>query len=200
MKKVLYFLLLASFCHSCTTQQHGGWDFYFDYVGEAAAKAAIHGEGSYQDPYGNQFGIWTNVFTINDRSSFKSGLNFTYQGANWKEENLSGVVRLSYLNVPLLYSYEAKSKIYAEVGLQPGYLLSAKDKYNGESHDFKDQVKSFELGLPVEVGYRLSNKFRLGAMAIYGLTNLNNGNGTADHNLMVGGKISYMLPHNMKSK
>jgi len=39
---------------------------------------------------------------------------------------------------------------YGEIGLQAGILLSAKDNYNGESDDWKEYFKTFDLGIPLK--------------------------------------------------
>jgi len=84
-------------------------------------------------------------------------------------------------------------KFFAEVGLQPGFLLAAKDKYNGHSDNYRDYISKFELGLPVGVGYRLNDLFTLSVRGIYGLTNINSDGMGNDHNLLVVGMVRYNI-------
>lgn len=151
------------------------------------------GETSYVDPIGVQIGVESKIVKINEKSSVSTGLNVSFQGADYVDPGITGTVNLTYLNVPLLYTYNFGKNIYGEVGLQPGLLISAKDKYNGESHDFKDDVSKFELGLPVGAGYRLNDNISFGVRGIYGLTNIDNSGEGNDHNLLVVGLIRYEI-------
>ena len=50
--------------------------------------------------------------------------------------------------LPLVIRYQTKSGFYGEAGVQPGLLLSAKDKYSGITDNYKDHVKKFDFGIP----------------------------------------------------
>lgn len=160
--------------------------------------AFIMGNESWKDPFGFQVGIEAKVLEMNNNSSVNLGLGFSKQGAGWEEGELSGRVNLYYLNVPLLYRYTSNQWIYGEIGLQPGILLSAKDKYNGITEDYKYGVKTFELGLPVGAGYQISEQLAVGVRVTYGLTNLDKlGSDVADHNVLAVVIVRYSL--NIKS-
>ena len=78
-------------------------------------------------------------------------------------------------------------------------MVGAKDK--GESadgfsynEDYSDDVKAFELGLPVGVGYNINEHISVGVRGIWGLTNNNDfGDGYKDHNYMVIGVVRYNI-------
>ena len=72
-----------------------------------------------------------------------------------------------YLNFPLTGRYMFGDNFYGEFGLQPGILLSAKDKYNGESYEWNEWVKTFDLGIPLGVGYDFPNNFGVGLRGTY---------------------------------
>jgi hypothetical protein len=60
------------------------------------------------------------------------------QGAKWEDNTdgfIEGRTNLLYLNIPFVMRYRFKNGIFAEAGIQPGLLLLAKDKYNGNSYD-----------------------------------------------------------------
>lgn len=159
-------------------------------------KATIRGDSSWNDPLSGQLALEQKVFELNENSSFYSGLGISYQGSSYEEQGFSGVVRLSYVSMPLLFNYESKCGIYGEIGLQPGFLLFARDKIAGsrESWSYGDFVKNFELGLPLGVGYRLNDQFRLGIRATYGITNMQNwGSDIRNHNLLITGVAGYRL-------
>jgi hypothetical protein len=150
-------------------------------------------ETSYVDPVGVQFGADIPVFAINKKSFINSGLNFSFQGADYVDPGISGTVNLIYLNVPFLYTYDFNKVFYAEAGLQPGYLISAKDKYNGVTDNYRDYVNKFELGLPIGGGYRLNEKISFGVRGTYGLTKINNSGDGNDHNLLIVALVRYNL-------
>lgn len=163
--------------------------FYF-----AFGSAFINGNDSWKDPVGLQVAIEAKFLEINDNSSISTGIGFSKQGAGWEESELSGRVNLYYLNIPIMYRYTSDKGIYGEIGLQPQILLSAKDKYNGITEDYKYGVKSFDLGLPVGAGYQINEQLSVGARVTYGLTNLDNlGSEISDHNVLVVAVIAYSL-------
>lgn len=197
MKKVFTIILLicilpiSAFCQYFTL-----WGLFF-----GCGSSTIFGGDSWKDPVGVQFGVESPIYEINDNSMILSGLNFTWQGAGYEEtynepgyggSTLSGRVRLGYLNVPLLFHFILKEKIYGEIGLQPGFLLAAKDKYDGESYDYKAHMNKFELGLPVGAGYRLNDMFDVGVRFTYGITSIDKGGGS-DHNFLAVAYLRYKL-------
>lgn len=107
------------------------------------------------------------------------GLNFSMQGArwedNWGEGQIKGTTRLVYLNIPLTGRYTFQNGFYVEAGVQPGFRLSAKDKYEGDSWDIKDLVKPFDFSIPLGFGYYFPNKFGVNLRIIPGVTNVNQG-------------------------
>jgi hypothetical protein len=132
--------------------------------------------------------------------TYWAGFNFSMQGARWEEdwgEGLTeGITRLWYLNIPLTSRYYFTNNVYGEIGLQPGFLLSAKDKYNDVSNDWKDWIKTFDLGIPLGVGYEFPNNFGIGLRVVPGVLNINDGEYAdyRDRNFTVGLKLSYIMP------
>ena len=128
------------------------------------------------------------------------GLSLSMQGARWEEdwgEGLTkGITRLWYLNVPLTTRYYLTDNLFAEAGLQPGFLLSAKDKYEDISYNYRDYIKTFDLGLPLGVGYEFPNNFGIGFRVTPGLTNINKGEyqDYKDRNLTISLRGIYTIP------
>lgn len=203
MKKFILLLLVGYLIQSCCIEKKQSNPYsYFDVsIGKTVIVWPGH-EISYVDPVGAQVGFETKVMELNENSSINSGLNISFQGSKYEDPESSGSVNLAYLNLPILYCHEFGHGFYGETGLQPGLLIGAKDKYNGESYDYKDQVKKFELGLPVGAGYNFKNGFGLGARATYGLTNLNNSEYEEGklHNLMVVAVFRYKFNWSMLGK
>lgn len=119
---------------------------------------------------------------------------YSMQGSKYDDPPYtSGKVVTSYINIPIIVRWRDKSGFYGETGVQPGFLLSAKDKYDGGSYDYKDYVSSFDFGVPVGVGYEFKNHIGIGARVTFGLSNVNKG-GTdpaKDHNFVGQFRVSY---------
>lgn len=135
--------------------------------------------------------------------AFMPGLQFSSQGGNYKEyNNLEGKIVTSYIQLPLLARYNTDGGFYAELGLQPGVLIAAKDKYDGNSDDFKSYLKGFDLGLPVGIGYKFKSGFGLGIRVTPGLSNIDKEKGDPDDqpnkNFVAGLRIGYTFPSKKK--
>ena len=203
MKKIIVLLLVAMTCQSCwfweeaerleEEERRQRELMAMLSFGKTTIVDPSSGETSYVDPIGAQVGIECKIVEVNKKSSLTTGLNFSIQGADYVDPGITGTVKLSYLNVPLLYSYDFSKNIFAEVGLQPGLLISARDKYNGHNDNYSDAIKKIEVGLPVGVGYRLNDKIDLGIRAILGLTNINSNGEGNDHNLLVVARVRYAI-------
>lgn len=160
----------------------------------------ITGSESWQGRLGLTVGVESRIHEISERSLLTAGLCFSFQGADWDESGMygyggySGTTSLTYVGIPVLFRHHFTEKLYGEAGLQPGFLLSAKDKYNGESYDYKDHVKKFDLGLPVGLCYRLTDRLTAGVRAIYGLSNLDKPSSDGnDHNLLILAVVKYQF-------
>jgi len=135
---------------------------------------------SYMTALGAQVGVEANFpFDCTLPLTAWAGLNFSMQGARWEDDwgegPIKGTTRLVYLNIPLTGRYTFENGFYVEAGVQPGFRLSAKDKYEGDSYDIKDLIKSFDFSIPLGVGYDFPNNFGVNLRIIPGVTNVNQG-------------------------
>ncbi|MCB9201950.1 MAG: PorT family protein [Flavobacteriales bacterium] len=151
--------------------------------------------GFYVGGYAN-IGI-TEVF------SFQPELLYSAQGAKF-EESGSGYsyeekLNLSYLNIPLMLQYELAEGFKAEFGPQVGFLLSAKDKwegsYAGESEsgdeDVKDAFKSIDFGLNIGLNYELESGLNFGARYNVGLSNIADEDDVDVKNAVISAGVGY---------
>jgi hypothetical protein len=97
-----------------------------------------------------------------------------------------------------MFEHKSDQGFLVEAGVQPGFLISAKDKYGGQSYDFKDQVKSFDFGIPVGVGYYFLNTFGVGVRYTHGLGNLNKDGSDKDHNRSFLLRLFWVFDNNKK--
>ncbi len=191
MRNIITFLIAGTVLYSCSTIKEAPQVDLKAGVGGASMEG-----GSYTDPLGMQVSVEVKLIELNKNSSLSTGLGYSLQGANYKDPDYSGTVRTSYLNVPLLYTYESNGGFYAEVGLQPALLLSAKDKgtiSNGGSYDenFKNSMGKVDIGVPIGGGYKFKNGLGIGARITYGLLKADKTAGESTHNLLITGILSY---------
>ena len=121
------------------------------------------------------------------------GLVFNMQGAK-REFNASVApgldvktkytANLNYLNIPVLAKFYVIPGLAIQAGIQPGFLLSAKEKYDGkvyvgnqvgaedETIDIKDICKTFDFSIPVGLTYEMGGLV-LDARYNIGVTNVN---------------------------
>lgn len=204
MKKIIILLLMTMVCQSCwwweeaererrEAERRQSEMMFMLGLGKTTIVDPSTGETSYVDPIGAQVGIESRIVEVNEKSSLDIGLNLSFQGADYVDPGITGTVKLSYLNVPILFNYDFSKNIFAEVGLQPGFLISARDKYRDQNDNYSDAIKKIEVGLPVGVGYRLNDKIDLGIRATFGLTNINSNGEGNDHNLLVVARARYAI-------
>ena len=82
------------------------------------------------------------------------GTKYTYSGDGYIETNKE---RLSYITLPITYSYEVIDGLRLEAGPDVSVLLSAKQKfeYNGmkDINDIKDEINNFQFGFNFGASY-----------------------------------------------
>ncbi len=145
----------------------------------AVVNSRIAGDSdSWNSAFGVQGGVEAHIpFNCTFPLTAWAGFNVSMQGAGWEEDwgegLIKGTTRLWYLNFPLTGRYQFGQNFYGELGIQPGVLLSAKDNYDGESEDWSDYFKTFDLGIPLGVGYEFPNNFGLGLRVTPGVLNIN---------------------------
>lgn len=127
-------------------------------------------------------------------------MNISMQGARWEDDwgegLVEGIVRMTYLNFPLMARYRLDNGIYGEAGIQPGFLLAAKDKYNGGSFNYREWMKPFDMSIPLNIGYEINSNLSAGLNVAVGLTNVNKGGDyiNKDRNLVIGGQVRWTFP------
>ncbi len=191
MKKFVILLILAWIGQSCCTTQYLVPLQNLDAIAGLGVSSNL-GSKSWSPKMGGQIGVEAPLFRFTQSSSVVTGLGASFQGAAWEEEMYSGKVNTSYLNIPFLYTYESPGGFYGQAGLQPGFLLSAKDKYDEGSYDYKDNMNKFDLGFPLAAGFIINDKVRVGARANIGLINNSNyPGGNKDHNFTFNAVFNY---------
>jgi outer membrane immunogenic protein len=153
---------------------------------------------SWKGTIGGQLGVIYNVVDLSEFLSARAELNISLMGAGWEDDfgegTVSGRTNLTYLNIPLVVRYQTEGGFFGEAGIQPGFLLSAKDKYEGDSFDYKEYLSSFDFSIIFGLGYEFENNLGVGIRVIPGLTNVNSSEYAdeyKDHNFVVAGRVTY---------
>lgn len=145
----------------------------------------VTGSESWTNRIGGQAGVMISLFRFGDNMTILGEVNGSLQGSGWEASGYEGVTNLVYLNLPFTFRYNFRGGFYGEAGLQPGFLLSAKDKYDGMSEDYMDHMKRFDLGLPLGIGYDFNERIGIGLRVVPGLTDITKDEDEKDSNLVI---------------
>ena len=124
-------------------------------------------------------------YQFHNSLALSAGLIESGQGTKWEDytseylDKEGKIVRDEYsismstqmLNIPLLLHAFVAPGLSFEVGVQPGFLLSAKNKMNDEEGDMKSLMKTFDLSIPIGISYEYMN-LQLDLRYNHGLTSL----------------------------
>jgi hypothetical protein len=161
--------------------------------------ANINGDSqSYSTLTGWQAGIMYCIFSSGGLFSCWLEPGYNAIGAKYGDSygggNYSGSVALGYIMVPVIARFQSEKGLFGDIGVQPQFLVSAKDKYSGGSHDYKNYVNGFDMGIPVGVGYEYKKKFGISARYCFGITNINKMSSDGkDHNSVFSIRLHYRL-------
>lgn len=95
------------------------------------------------------------------------------------------VSKLDYLTIPVMLRYSPAKIFNLHAGPQFGMLLSAKQEYNGNSEDMKDNLKGLDLGLGIGAGVDLPMGLGFSARYVAGLSDISD-----DTNSTQSGKLT----------
>jgi len=113
---------------------------------------------------------------ISDNFSFQPELMYSAQGAQMSEGSAKVVVKLDYINIPLMAKFYAADGFSIEAGPQVGFLIVAETKYEAEGEsetdDIKDDSNTIDFGLNFGLGYKLESGLNFGARYNLGLTTI----------------------------
>lgn len=141
-------------------------------------------------------------YGIAQNFSVAAGVLYSMQGCDFGEykvlaNNSLGITEdsgwdknqynLAYLNIPIVANYYVAPGLAIKAGIQPGFLLSAKNKvdafgaYEGGTVDMKKEMNSFDLSIPLGISYE-TEKVVIDGRYNLGLTKVNkeSGDGIVD--------------------
>ena len=106
-----------------------------------------------------------------DWLSASAGVNYAQQGWRMKDK-VSGNkwdMDLDYLNIPILANFYVAKGFALKAGVQPGFLLNAKE----DGYDVKKGIKSSNFSIAYGLSYEFKNGITLDWRAAIGLTTVN---------------------------
>ena len=155
MKKLIILTALSIIFCAAKAQLSFGPKAGLNIAHVSVAKSSDYSYSSTTRFYGGAFGN----YKLSDM--FAAQLEILYSGEGEKGKDLSNNntsdnIKISYLNVPVLFQYKSPVGVYAETGPQVGFLLSIKEKYGDESdQDIKSYYKSVNFSWAFGLGYKL---------------------------------------------
>ena len=113
-------------------------------------------------------------YQINNWFGLSAGLLYTTEGT--KVKDVDWKLNLGYINIPIMAKFYVTKGLSLNAGLQPGIMVSAKEKYNeggiSWDKDVKDGCNGFDLSIPLSIAYEFTNGLTLEARYTTGLTNV----------------------------
>ena len=112
-------------------------------------------------------------YGITETFGVSGGVLYSMEGCKNKD-NSDFKTNLDYINVPILANAYLFKGFAVKVGVQPGFLVKAKEKYtrggNSFDGDIKDACNKVQLSIPIGLSYEYAD-FVFDARYNWGLTN-----------------------------
>lgn len=167
MKRILFSLLLTSFVIAAQAQfgVHAGINVSSlrgEDMSGFKSKLGAHFGVSYQIPVSNGIAVQTEATYSSEGAKYTGGGDGDYDVK----------YNFNYLNLAALFRYNFEGGFNLATGPQYGFITSAKLKSEGESMDFKDELKSgnfswaFAAGYDLPMGFGLYARYNLGLSSI----------------------------------
>ena len=112
-------------------------------------------------------------YGVTETFGISAGVLYSMEGCKNKD-NSDFKTNLDYINIPILANAYLFKGFAVKVGLQPGFLVRAKEKYSNGGiafdGDIKDDCNKVQLSIPIGLSYEYAN-FVFDARYNWGLTN-----------------------------
>ncbi len=201
MKKLMMIAAMMVATMSASAQYEPGTFSIQPRVGVSASQftnmPAINLGGSDIDskPIGGLIAGADAEYQVNNWFSLSAGLNFSMQGSGWEDfKDKTGGSTIKYkdikietnvLNIPVTANFYVWKGLAVRSGVQFGFLTSAKYKAEIEGsssgvnvdakvdEDCKDDLKKFDIAIPVGLSYEFNNHLVIDMRYNIGLTKVN---------------------------
>ena len=134
------------------------------------------------------------LYQLSDKFGITGGLNYNYFEGTKETIKVMGyeiknVLKLGFLDVPIIAHYNITNNFGAFAGIQPSFLLSAKN----DDLDLKDGCKSFQFSIPLGLEYTFNEPIVLSAQVNLPVTKLNDDDFDAQKFTVFMLKVGYRL-------
>ena len=192
MKKLLILAVVALASLTASAQQGvGTWS--------VTPKVGFNVATITDTDYGMKFGVVTGAdltYQLAEKFAITAGAFYSMQGAKEKENGVTYTAKLDYINVPLLANFYVIPGLAIKAGLQPGFNVGHKDKFESDGGSIEDDIehfKSFDLSIPIGASYEF-NDFVIDARYNFGLTKLVDQPGNSSKNSVIQFTVGYKIP------
>ena len=152
MKKIIMMAVMAVAALSANAQQEAGTFSIQPKAGLTVS--SLSGDGT-KAKAGFTAGV-EGMYQATQKFGVSLGVMYSMQGAKSKA-NSDLKVNYGYINIPILANYYVVKGLAVKAGIQPGFMVSAKEKYGDTSVNVKDGCKTFDFTIPVGVSYEIAN-------------------------------------------
>ena len=118
--------------------------------------------------HGGVFVVW--MFT--EKVGLQPELLFSTQGSKDKDDMYDYSIITNYVSIPILVRYNINEMFSVHAGPQIGILMSAKEEFDGDKDDIKDDFKGTDIGLALGAEADFTEKIGAGARYVFALTNV----------------------------
>lgn len=100
-------------------------------------------------------------YVVANKFSVALGALYSKQGCAFDVPVDYDHISLDYLNIPIVANYYIIPGLAIKAGIQPSFLMGAKDKWKEDGHsdseDVKKYLKKFDLAIPLGASYEYKN-------------------------------------------
>ena len=110
---------------------------------------------------------------INSTIFFQPEIIYSLRGYRFPatSANSSGVVAQNYISVPLLLGYSATTKWKFLIGPEPGYLVWANSRFDGDNHNVTNNINyRFNVDATGGINYVITKGFEIETRFCFGVT------------------------------
>ena len=156
------------------------------------ANVNVEGSNNPDTKASGYFGIFAHVH-LSRQFAFQPELLFSGQGYKQTIAGTDINTSLNYITIPILGQLMLGDGFRIETGPQPGLLVSAHDKANGNSQNVKSDYKGADLSWVFGLGYVGRMGFGVDARYNLGISNINDASSENVHNSVFAVGVFYQI-------
>ena len=171
MKKTFFALSIIAFCAYGASAQgiSGGLKLGANFANQ---KFSSEGFGFSPSSRTSLHGGFYLTVMVSETFGVQPELLYNSVGSKFDLGGDDVVQQLDYLTLPVMLRYNPVKIFNIHAGPQFGFLMSAKQKFDGDSEDIKDGLKGLDLGLGIGAGVDLPMGLGFSARYVLGLSNV----------------------------